>query len=286
MTIATAPPATVEFTAHNIRLADGTCTKPDEQYSIDEHPWFLSAKRLLTTLYPDADKRSGVRVADLGCLEGGYALEFARLGFESVGIEVRESNIAACNYVQQQTQQPNLTYIKDDAWNIGDHGPFDAVFCCGLLYHIDQPRKFIEAMAAATEKVLILQTHFSVDDFYARSSILRPLRNLFGKFLGRTDKFKLSALCDNEGLRGRWFTEFRKEPSASVREAAKWHSWQNHRSFWIQREYLLQAIKDAGFDLVFEQFDSLGPSISASMLNGYYHTDMRGTFVGIKSPSV
>ena len=281
MTTCVAPPESVEFTAHNIRLNDGTFTKPDEQYTMDSHPWFLSAKGVLTSLFPQ--NREDIRVADLGCLEGGYALEFARLGFDSVGIEVRESNIAACRYVKEQCGLPNLTYIKDDAWNVGDHGPFDAVFCCGLLYHIDRPRKFIETMAQATKKVLILQTHFAVDDFYARSKFLRPLRNLFSKVLGRTDKFKLSELCEHEGLMGRWFAEFNSEPTEEAREAARWHSWKNHRSFWIQREYLLQAVQEAGFDLVFEQFDSLRPSISESMLNGYYHTDLRGTFVGIRN---
>lgn len=280
MTI-TAPPPQVDFTAHNVRLPDDTFTKPDETYSIEEHPWFLSAKGILTTVFPQS--RADVRVADLGCLEGGYTAEFARLGFNSVGIEVRESNIAACNYVKERLQLPNLNYIKDDAWNIGEHGPFDAVFCCGLLYHIDQPRKFLETMAKATDKLLIVQTHFAVDDFYARSKFLRPLRNMLPKRFGRTDKFKLSEICEHEGLRGRWFTEFRGEPSEEEREAAKWHSWENHRSFWIQREYLLQAIQEAGFDLVFEQFDNLRPSISESMLDGYYHTDLRGTFVGIKT---
>jgi SAM-dependent methyltransferase len=224
-----------------------------------------------------------VRIADLGCLEGGYAVEFARLGFDSVGIEVRESNLAACRYVQERCNLPNLEFIRDDAWNICDHGPFDAVFCCGLLYHIDEPRRFIETMAAATTKVIIIQTHFAIDDFYARSKVLRPLRNMLPRAFGRTDKFKLSELCEHEGLMGRWFTEYRDQPSDEDREAAKWHSWENHRSFWLQREYLLQAIHEAGFDLVFEQFDGLRPSITNSMLGGYYETDLRGTFVGMKT---
>ena len=60
-------------------------------------------------------------------------------------------------------------------------------------------------------------------------------------------------------------------------------SWDNRRSFWIQREYLLQAIHDVGFDLVMEQFDSLGPNIAENMLGGYYKTNSRGTFIGIKT---
>ena len=75
--------------------------------------------------------RSEIRIADLGCLEGGFAVEFARMGFQVVGIEVRENNIAACNYVKAHTSLPNLRFVHDSAWNIAQHGSFDAIFCCG-----------------------------------------------------------------------------------------------------------------------------------------------------------
>ncbi len=105
----------IQFTAHNIRLDDGTYTKPDEGLSIDAHPWFLAAKRVLDATFP-ADK-SQLRIADLGCLEGGYTVEFARLGFQSVGIDVRESNIDVCRYVQSKVNLPNLQFVRDDVWN-------------------------------------------------------------------------------------------------------------------------------------------------------------------------
>ncbi len=43
-----------------------------------------------------------------------------------------------------------------------------------------------------------------------------------------------------------------------------------------------KPIHDAGFDLIFEQFDGLGGNIVESMSTGHYHSDDRGTFVGIK----
>ena len=98
-----------------------------------------------------------------------------------------------------------------------------------------------------------------------------------------TNKFNLSQPIENEGLMGRWFTEFQIDTSFSERESNKWASWNNHRSFWIQREYLLQVIQEVGFDLVMEQYDSLGPNIAENMLRGYYRTDSRGTFIGIKT---
>src|SRR5215510_8298569 len=116
-----------EFIAHNIRLDDGTLTKPGHGQSVDEYPWFVSARRVLDTVFP-GDK-SKYRVADLGCLEGGYAVEFARMGFQTLGLEVRESNIAACRYVKERTNLPNLNFVRDDAWNVQKYGTFDAVFC-------------------------------------------------------------------------------------------------------------------------------------------------------------
>lgn len=51
----------------------------------------------------------------------------------------------------------------------------------------------------------------------------------------------------------------------------------------MTRPWILQSLYDAGFDMVFEQFDSLAPSIEAAMTKGYYHTDDRGTFVGVRT---
>jgi hypothetical protein len=58
-------------------------------------------------------------------------------------------------------------------------------------------------------------------------------------------------------------------------------SWENRTSFWLRRPDLLLAIKSAGFQLVFEQFDMLG-DIRESMANGFYRHKHRSTFIGIK----
>ncbi len=275
---------TVEFTAHNIRLDDGTLTKPDIGQTMDAYSRFVSARRILETVFP-GDKKH-LRLADLGCLEGGYAVEFARMGFQVLGIEIRDANIAACHYVKSKTSLPNLAFIKDNAWNIATYGMFDVVFCCGLLYHLDRPKKFLEIVSSVTKKVVILQTHFSIDTIYDK--IYARLPTVARKVLTRiiksqADKHELARVSVNEGLRGRWYTEFADDESFRQRGNSKWASWDNRRSFWIQREYLLQAIQDVGFDLVMEQFDSLGANIAESMLRGFYHSERRGTFIGIKT---
>jgi hypothetical protein len=251
----------IAFTAHNIRLDDGVFTKPDLGLSMEDYPWFISAKRILCTVFPGTKNR--VRLADLGCLEGGYAVEFARMGLQVLGLEVRESNFAACRYVKAHTRLPNLEFVQDDAWNITNYGRFDAIFCCGLLYHIDRPKRFLQTLSAATSKLLILQTHFATETTNV--------------------KYELSELTENESLQGCWYTEFADDKQFNQREDAKWASWENRRSFWVRREYLLQTIRDVGFDLVLEQFDGLGADIVGSMTSGEYKTNQRGMFIGIKS---
>src|SRR6266478_2218417 len=277
----------IEFTSHNIRLDNGSFTKPDMRYSMDANESFVSARRLLDTVFP-GDKNH-YRLADLGCLEGGFAVEFARMGFQVLGIEVREANIAACNYVKANTNLPNLDFIKDDARNIAKYGVFDVVFCKGLLYHLDKPKEFLNTLSAVTTKLLILQTHFSTDT--KKTDTKNKEHRWFGiarKLLARVKRhnpepaakyreFNLSELTENETLRGRWYTEFANDEAFSKRDSAKWSSWDNRRSFLIHREYLLQAIYDVGFDLVLEQFDSLGPNIAESMLCGLYKAESFGT---------
>ena len=275
----------ISFTAHNIRLDDGTYTRPGTGYSMDVHPWFLAAKRLLDATCP-GDK-SRLRIADLGCLEGGYTVEFARLGFQAFGLDVRESNIEACRYVQSRVNLPNLSFARDDVWNIAAHGMFDVSFCCGLFYHLDRPREFLQVLSNVTRRVLILQTHFSEAGDSPSFIHPRRLRRALSRILPLTNTatttHKLSFLTRHEGLPGRWFSEFRNERAFRDRENRRWASWNNRTSFWIQREYLLQAIRDAGFDLVLEQFDGLGPEIAHEMTQGSYRTSGRSTFIGIKT---
>jgi hypothetical protein len=277
--------AYVTFTSHNIRLDDGTLTKPEAGASMDLHPWFLAARRIIDATFP-GDKRH-LRIADLGCLEGGYSVEFARLGLQVLGLDVRQSNIEVCRYVQARVDLPNLRFVRDDVWNLGQYGPFDIVFCCGLFYHVDKPRELLNLLGAVTTRLLILQTHFAE----AKDSppIIRPrrLRRALSRLLPLkntgTTTHKLSFLTRHEGLAGRWVHEFRTARAYQDRENRRWASWDNRSSFWIQREYLLQAMRDAGFDLVLEQFDALGSEIAFEMTRGSYRTSGRSTFLGIKT---
>jgi len=215
------------FTAHNIRLDDGTCTIPDQPWQMQDLPLTKFSRQFLRLAFPAGF--TGKRMVDLGCLEGGYAVEFARDGFDTLGIDVRQSNIENCQRVKAATNLPNLRFACDDVRNLEKYGTFDAIFCCGILYHLDEPRKFAEMMSRACRRVLIIDTHVAAD---------QPNR-----------KFNVSDITQNEGLSGRWFSEFADEHQ---RHTDRWSSWDNARSFWPMKRDLIELLRQLGFSMVVE----------------------------------
>jgi SAM-dependent methyltransferase len=229
--------AALTFTAHNIALPDGSQTLPGRELTAG-NGICRAALRDLALAFPGWIVPP--RVADLGCLEGGYAAAFAQAGYDVTGFEVRGDNFACCTYVAEQLALPDLRFIRADVRDeFGVPGAWDAVFCCGLLYHLESPVAFLRQLGAATRRLLILQTHYST----------------------RPD-------AEHEGHRGHWYGE----------DGTRWSSWKNERSFWLTRKDLLSAMRDAGFDLVFEQADYREDILADDITE----PDARGMFVGVK----
>lgn len=245
------------FTAHNMLLPDGTKTMPTKPDLLADFQQCKAFLRTLSIFFRDRPK-SEIRIADLGCLEGGHAVELARNGYTVLGIEVRQSNYEKCLYVADKVRLANLEFVKDDARNIEAYGSFDAVLCCGLLYHLDMPLAFLKTLSKVTKSLLILNTHFA-----------QPTPNL---------NFILSELTENEGLPGRWLHEFGLETPLQEIEETNWAAWGNRKSFWPLKTALLNAIQSAGFPLIYEQYDVL-ENIYTDL--SYAEID-RGSFVAAK----
>ena len=150
------PARHVSFMTHVVRLPDGTLTRDGQPLA--EGAYCRSLLRTLDLFCPiTGDRRP--RVADLGCLEGGFALTFAQAGYEVVGIEGRRSNIERCQFLASAFRLPQLSYTHEDVRNVAAYGRFDAIFCAGLLYHLDQPVAFLRLLGSLTERLLMVQTH-------------------------------------------------------------------------------------------------------------------------------
>lgn len=145
------------WTAHNIRLASGL-------YTISAQPAGDEVKlRRVTQLALDVLNGSlqGVRVLDLACLEGMYALEFARRGADVVAIEGREANVEKARFAAR-TLGIEVDFQLGDVRDLSRerHGEFDVVLALGILYHLDGPDLFslVRNIAEVCRRALIVDT--------------------------------------------------------------------------------------------------------------------------------
>jgi len=214
-------------------------------------------------LYP-AEQRATKRIIDLGCLEGGYAVAFARAGFEVLGLEARSINFAKCLYVASKTDLPNMTFVQDDVRNLESYGTFDVVFCSGLLQHLDNPVDFIRTMSRCTRRALILNTHYAALELPPRNDLAS----------------NLSPMTTHLGVSGRWYQEYTDDATQEVVEGAVWSAWGNARSFWIEKYHLLQALREAGFPAIYEQYDHLDHLVKD--IGDFSPSMLRGTFIAVK----
>ena len=214
----------MKFDHHQIRLDDGTLTRDEPNKVVTE--WIRQALTCLPALRG--------RIADLGCLEGAYAVEFARAGYDVLGIEVRDKNIACCQYVKERVDLPNLEFVQDNVWNVAKYGEFDAVWAGGLLYHLNDPVEFLTELRKVTKDTLVLNTH------YAEKT--------------NDSTFSVGPIETHEGYEGRWYTEYPSPTKFESREKFALSSWDNTHSFWLLRDELQRALLAAGFKDVFMRF--------------------------------
>jgi SAM-dependent methyltransferase len=245
------------FTSHNVRLLDGSETAPGQVMVADSGICRAALHELELAFGKEA--HGDVTVADLGCLEAGYAAEFARAGYDVTGVEVRQENYDRAVWLQGALQLPNLRFVLGDAREALDGMSFDAVFCCGLLYHLDRPVAFLNQLAEITRRMLILHTHYSAENGHAEY--------LHGGV----------AHCDPpstgpEGYPGHWFHETADN---------RWASYGNRSSFWLRKEDLLQALTEAGFTQVAERREWLERASAVPWGSGGVTAD-RGMFVAFK----
>lgn len=243
-----------EWTSHNIHLGGDNYTFPKDHPKFEQqlvgHGQHL--RRILQIAEDTARKPvEQMRVLDLGCLEGLYAIEFALRGAEVVGIEGREPNVAKANFAKETLGLNRLTFTLDDARGLSKekYGEFDVTLCLGLLYHLDAPDvfEFVEKLAETTRGVCIIDTHVSV----------KPDKAV--PYKGRE-------------YRGWAYREHAAGATPEQREAALWSSLKDEFSFWLSRPSLYNLLLDSGFTSAYACYAPVSPGGSAD----------RDTFVAIK----
>ena len=172
-----------------------------------------------------------LRILDLACLEGMFAVELARLGANVVGIEGREANIAKACFAKEALSLGNLEFYQDDVRNLSKekYGRFDIVLCLGILYHLDSPDvfRFVERMAEVCDRSAVIDTKVSLT---AEESHAYEGKEFSGS------------------------SYYEHNPNATQDEVSKlaWSSLNNLTSLWLTRPSLYNLLSVAGFTSVWE----------------------------------
>jgi SAM-dependent methyltransferase len=231
-----------QWTSHNVRLSGEITTMPGQPDFMETDLRLKAVLRAIDLLYRGTF--SALRVADLGCLEGGFALALAQRGMNVKGVEARWKNVEKVKLLKEHFGLRNLSVELDDVKNFMPElfGVFDVTLALGILYHLDRPGAWLRQISAATKGLLIVDSHYAPQDDASLTEIDPRLA------LSPLEEMQDGA----EVYEGRWFFEY---DDKSIREDQLWASYSNQSSFWLTKESLLRALLRAGFDLVLEQHD-------------------------------
>ncbi len=226
------------WTGHNIPLTPTESTLGPDIPLISDDARTITIKALIRRL-----GKKNVRVLDLGSLEGGLSFEMAREGWETLGVEGRLSNFEKSELIRRYAGLENLRFAHRDVKSLDPalDGTFDAILCCGLLYHLDNPFAFLRTMASllAEGGLLFLDTHVAPDEEAAR----------YGTHARQLSE-PVTFSHDGHDYDGRWFAE----PGAGDVLDRQWSAVSNERSFWPSRRSLIRGAYDAGFHAIAELF--------------------------------
>jgi Methyltransferase domain len=214
------------WTAHNIHLG-GDIYTISNAVAGDE----IKLRRILQIVADSAPKPlTDLRVLDLACLEGLYAVEMAQQGATVVGIEGRAASLEKARFAGQTLGLKQLEFYQDDVRNLSPakYGNFDVVLCLGILYHLDMPDavQFLALIAAVCQGFAIIDTHVG--------------------------QAKTAYQHDGKTYWGQLYIEHEATATIAERQQNLWASLDNANSVWLTRNSLLNALTHVGFTSVYE----------------------------------
>jgi methyltransferase family protein len=110
----------------------------------------------------------GMRVLELGPLEGAHTYQIEKLGArEILAIEANVEAYLKCLVVKEITGLQRAKFVLGDFVEYLKMSPsrFDVIFCSNVLYHLQDPIEVIRLMAQMTDKVFC-STHYYDEAHY------------------------------------------------------------------------------------------------------------------------
>lgn len=101
-------------------------------------------------------------ILELGPLEGGHTIRLANISKKVTALEGRVKNIEKCEFIKTLFRKKNITFVHGDINSIDTiftDVKFDAILCCGVLYHIRKPWELINKLSKISDRIFIW-THY------------------------------------------------------------------------------------------------------------------------------
>ena len=139
-------------------IVPGVVSGLTKHFSVDQRPVFA-----MKALAGDMSERE-LRVLELGPLEGGHAYQFEKMGVaEIIGIESNVEAFLKCLIVKNLIGLQKARFLLGDFVEFlkQDTNRYDFIFCCGVLYHMQDPLQLIELMAARTDRIFVWTHYFT-----------------------------------------------------------------------------------------------------------------------------
>jgi SAM-dependent methyltransferase len=216
------------WTANNVSLGASGWSMGDDRAGVAEE----RVARITQVVSDAAGGLDGLRVLDLGCYEGAFALELAAHGAIVHGIDVREGHIAKAELARDALGFATATFevadVRTAAW---EREVYDVVLCLGLLYHLPAAGAvaLLGRISRCASRFAVIETQVA----------LRATQTV---------------VADGVRVRGRGYAENTAQPGASADDA---------ESFWMTRTSLFNAIAEAGFTSAAECVMPVIPSLAA-----------------------
>src|SRR5262249_319493 len=131
---------------------------PAKHFSVDLRPAFA-----MKTLAGNLSGRA-LRVLELGPLEGGHTYQFEKMGVtEIIAVESNVEAFIKCLIVKNLAGLQKARFLFGDfvSYLKEDTSRYDFIFCCGVLYHMQDPLELIELMAARTDRIFVWTHYFT-----------------------------------------------------------------------------------------------------------------------------
>ena len=179
----------------------------------------------------------GLRVLDLGCGEGGFALELGKQGAEVVALEGRPALAEKAEFARDALGLRQVSIVRGDARRLTaeEYGFFDVVLALSILDRLDAPAVFDVAKRLAS----VCKGFALVEARLAASP-------------------RAAHVFDGATYRGAPRREHAAGASRAQRLQAADRSLDNERSFLLTRTSMLSLLARSGFSSIAEALDPEG----------------------------